>query len=24
VWLYRSRLPAASGEVSWFLQGRFG
>ena len=24
VWLYRSRLPAAPGEVSWFLQGRFG
>lgn len=23
VWLYRGRLPAAQGEVSWFLQGRY-
>jgi protein ImuB len=23
VWLYRSRLPAVPGEVTWFLQGRF-
>jgi protein ImuB len=23
VWVYRGRLPAAAGEVSWFLQGRF-
>ncbi len=24
VWVYRSRLPGHVGEVSWFLQGRFG
>ena len=23
VWVYRGRLPAAPGEVHWFLQGRF-
>jgi protein ImuB len=23
VWVYRGRLPAAPGEASWFLQGRF-
>ncbi len=23
VWVYRSRMPVAPGEVSWFLQGRF-
>ena len=23
VWVYRSRMPVAAGEVSWFLQGRF-
>jgi len=24
VWVWRSRLPVAAGEVNWFLQGRFG
>ena len=24
VWIYRARLPTAPGEVSWYLQGRFG
>jgi protein ImuB len=24
VWVWRGRLPAAAGEVNWFLQGRFG
>ncbi len=24
VWVFRDRLPAASGEVHWYLQGRFG
>ncbi|MDP2004448.1 MAG: DNA polymerase Y family protein [Rubrivivax sp.] len=24
VWVWRSRLPEAPGEVQWFLQGRFG
>ncbi len=24
VWVFRDRVPAASGEVHWYLQGRFG
>jgi len=24
VWIYRARLPLASSEPGWFLQGRFG
>ena len=24
VWVWRSRLPVAAGELNWFLQGRFG
>ena len=24
VWVWRSRLPVAPGEVNWFMQGRFG
>jgi protein ImuB len=23
VWVWRGRLPAAQGDVNWFLQGRF-